>query len=424
MNQPNPPATTSNPDREKIIVAGTGLGDQAALEQLRPLTEHADSLAGGKRLLDNFRDFRGEKIPIGANAAETVEKLVAAAENGENVLILASGDPLFLGVGALVAKTAPPGLAKFIPNVTALQAFMNALGIPWEKAEVFSSHGRQGPLPWRRVLLSPLPVIYGDPAHSPAELAAALIAKYPPCANREAAAAENLGSENERIVRGALAEIAETDLGGLSMLALPPRDPDSPVGDPGLPLGLPEDDFERSGNIITNSETRAVAVSKLKPGPGVVWDLGAGSGSVGIEIALLVPGATVHAVEKNPERVEMIKHNAESAGANNLKVLEADALTAMDSLPAPRAVFVGGGGDAVVEIVSRAFDRLLPGGRIVVPAITLETKSAISAMDTPKPVEVVSISVARDREIGGKRYLKPLNPVELHVFEKLAEEMA
>ena len=393
--------------------------DSAAIA-LAPVVGAADVLAGGERYLEMFPDFKGEKVKVGALAEETARRLAKMAKEGKRILVLASGDPLFFGIGAMFAGIVPKERLTLVPNVSAAQVFFAELGVPWHSAKFFSVHGRGKPLPWRDVLSSGLSAVYCGPSNTASDVARELVERFPECSGRRAAAAENLGAPSAKIFEGKLAEIAEMGFGGLSILALLPEESPAAVGDPGLPLGESDDFYEREGDVMTRAEVRAVALSKLRLGPGTMWDLGAGSGSVGIEAAALCPALSVRAVERKSERAAMLARNAEKMGVGNIQVAIGEALMEMERLPAPRSVFLGGGGSEAAEIAEKAFGRLLPGGVLVAAAITLDTKSLLSGVMKDHLSEVVSVSISRSRKLADTAYLKPLNPVDLYVFAKPA----
>lgn len=398
-----------------ITVLSCGTGPDFLSETMKELVESADLLVGGERLLDFFKFFSGEKTIIGAKASETANKVVEAASRGKNVVVLASGDSLFFGIGALLVKKADAEHLTIIPNVTAAQVLFSKLNQPWKNAKFYSSHGRSDSLPWRDILSSDICAIYGDPTNTASQIASYLIEKCPPASARKAAVAENLGMDGEKICEGTLSEIAKIECSGMSVLALLPTEK---LTDKGISLGLPDSEYAHENNLITHEEIRAVALSKLRLGPGVMWDLGAGSGSVGIEAAALLSSLTVYSVEQKAERIEHIKNNIESFGLSNVMVECGNALDIIEKLPAPRAVFIGGGGTNIKEILEKAYEKLLPGGKIVVSAIVMETKAALAETLKDARSEALTISVSRSKPVGNGSYMKSENPIDLFIYSK------
>ena len=166
---------------------------------------------------------------------------------------------------------------------------------------------------------------------------------------------------------------------------------------------------------MTKEEVRVLTLSKLRLTPSsLVLDIGAGTGSVSVECALLSPAGKVYAVEKNPEAVLLIKQNCEKFGVSNIEVLEGAAPDCLHGLPPVDRVVIGGGGGNLQAVTAAAKGLLKPGGRLVINAILLETLAG--ALETMKKegfeqVELLAVSIARGRELGGKTALQPLNPV-------------
>jgi precorrin-6B C5,15-methyltransferase / cobalt-precorrin-6B C5,C15-methyltransferase len=302
--------------------------------------------------------------------------------------------------------------------VSAAQAVCADKKIPWDRANFFSLHGRELILPWVNILNSELAVIYCDHKNTASEIAYHLVSKYPKAADRVAVLAENIGAENEQIVEARLEDLAECKCGGLSILVILPESPEIKIIGPGVAFGRDDSEFVHENRLITHSEIRAVALSKLMLGPGVMWDMGAGSGSVGVEVNLLCPTMDIYSVEIGPERCEMINLNAAKFGVNNIHVINDNALEQIGKLPSPRSVFIGGGGKDVADILKGCYERLLPGGRIVASAVLLETRTALASTLIEHCDEVLSISISRSKEIAGSRMMKSENTIELFVYSK------
>lgn len=168
------------------------------------------------------------------------------------------------------------------------------------------------------------------------------------------------------------------------------------------------------GNIpMTKEEVRVITLSKLKPGPdSVVWDIGSGTGSLSVEAALMSPGGRVYAVEKSPEGCRLTVENSIRFGADNVVVVEGEAPEALLSLPRPHRVMLGGSGGRLKDIVEVIKERLLPGGRLVINAVTLETlTSAMSILERGWETEVVQVMISKGRPVGSSRLMTAYNPV-------------
>ena len=400
----------------RLTIIGCGTSRIDLPPRHRQALAEAEVLAGGRRLLDWFPRFAGEIVEIGTPLAETAARLYALAAT-RKVALLASGDPLFFGIGAHFTDP-PEGLEViFLANITAAQQALARFALPWSEARFFSVHGRRAPLPWRRILGAETAVVYTDPQRHPGVIAAELAAVYPPAGERAAAVAENLGGA-EHLVKGKLGDIAGREFSGLAVLVLLPPPTQGRLIAPPLSLGEEDGSFLRRDNLITHAEVRAVVLAKLHLGGGVLWDLGAGSGSVAVEACGLCSALTAYAVEKEPQRVAMVAENVRRAGLASCHAVQGDILQTLERLPAPRAVFVGGGGKEVGAIVSQAFSALRPGGRLVASAVLLTSKERLQNVLAGFRVEIVEIDIRRAVPIGDGRMMKPDNPVTLYVFEK------
>jgi precorrin-6B C5,15-methyltransferase / cobalt-precorrin-6B C5,C15-methyltransferase len=415
-----------------LTVISCGIGSESLTDIIRTTVAGTAILAGAQRLLDLFPDFAGEKIIIGKCAGTTIANIAnLVLEQEKNVCVLASGDSLFHGIGKTFAQFIPADQMMIIPNITAMQSLVAKLCIPWDSAKFFSIHGHKNHIiPWRAILAANTAVIYCDPKCTAADIADFLIRKIPEAADHPAAIGSDLGLPTEKVIQGTLREMAAKNCSGLSILVVLSWDSYSKEGvstdndcvtkavKPGLAFGLPDSAFSHKKNLITHSEVRAVALSKLHLGAGVIWDIGAGSGSVGIEAAGLCNDLTVYSVEKNRDRVKDIEFNIKEFGLSNIVVKQNEAQEIIEDLPAPRAVFIGGGGEGIASILKSCYDKLLPNGYIVATAVLLETRSALAETLKDKCIEVVSLSVSRSKELGKSRMMKTENSIEMFVYKK------
>ncbi|MBO4630623.1 MAG: precorrin-6Y C5,15-methyltransferase (decarboxylating) subunit CbiT, partial [Lentisphaeria bacterium] len=329
-------------------------------------------------------------------------------------VVLATGDPLYYGIGSTLLRFVSPERLNFHPAPTAFQRLFAELGQPWENVRLFSFHARKSPVPYRAVLNSSLSVIYGDPQRPAQKIASELIAAFPEAAERKAGAGCNLGLPDELILRGTLAEIADNPAAAasLSVLAVLPDDTEQPP----LPLGLPDETYVHHKNMITHPEVRAVVLSKLRLAPGVLWDLGAGSGSVGIEAAGMCPGLQVFAIEKDVERVQHILKNIDKEGLTNIQVLQGKSEVLTAELPRPNRIFIGGGGK---ELLEAAFERLVPGGILVMTAVMLDTIAMMCHTLREHRQEFLTLQVSRAEEIlPGNSMIRAENPIAVGVWRK------
>lgn len=352
------------------------------------------------------------------------------AEQGARVSLLSTGDALYHGLGSTLVSVVCeawdlhsqqdmarlPFALCFHPGITAFQALCHRVGIVWSDAELFCAH--HAPLqPWR-VLQARTAIVYAGLPLTAAMLAKQFCAFDPASADRECVLAENLGTEEEHIHVCTLAEAAAMHTCPTSILVLLPHGHRPRP----LPLGLEDESFHFERHCLTNRYIRPVVLSCLRlPGQGVLWDLGAGSGSVGLEAALLQKELTVCAVEKSAARCANIVANAARLGAPNLHLTMGDICAVMPSLPAPDRIFVGGGGRDLPQILTRALTRLdgaNPDARLVVTAITLETVAMLAAFEAGECLEALSLDVAvrTPMATGSCSYLAPANRIHIFTF--------
>jgi precorrin-6Y C5,15-methyltransferase (decarboxylating) len=243
---------------------------------------------------------------------------------------------------------------------------------------------------------------------------------------------ENVGGSNERIVESDLSDLVGQEFAALNVLLLL-RDPTPSPCTKGSGrsegraplLGIPDEAFHQRrppDGLITKSEVRAVALAKLAMREdSVVWDIGAGSGSIAVEAARLAHRGQVFAVERNPAAVADIRQNVIEFGVPQVEVVEAEAPEGLSALPDPDAVFVGGSGRRLADILTDVCGRLRPGGRVVVSLATVENLNA--ALQTLRShgyaAEVTQVSIARSRDVAGLTRLQALNPVFLVTGERM-----
>ncbi|GAB7063733.1 bifunctional cobalt-precorrin-7 (C(5))-methyltransferase/cobalt-precorrin-6B (C(15))-methyltransferase [Streptomyces mexicanus] len=338
----------------KITVVGAGTGAAYDAGVLRG----ADLVVGGRRHLQAAPlPERAERVVLGplAPALDVIEEYLVG---GRRVVVLASGDPGFFGIVRALAERFGPERLDVRPGVSSVAAAFARIGLPWDDAVVVSAHGRA--LRWAVNVCRARPkvAVLTGPGAGPAELGAALAA--PAGGERTLVVASALGEPGrERVERVTPAEAAARDwgtavnvvlcldearaLGGVrTMAGAAPR----PAG-----WALPEDAFAHRDSMITKFEVRALALARLGPRPGdLVWDVGAGSGSVAVECARL--GAAVVAVEKTADGAARVRANAAAHGVDVAVVHGAapEALTGLGD--DPDAVFVGGGGRELPEVVA------------------------------------------------------------------------
>src|SRR5262245_12281811 len=279
----------------RLLVIGLSAGGAETLPAaLLARIAGADLLAGGQRHLSYFPDFQGERWVIGANIQAVAERLQQALAQRQQAVILASGDPLCYGIGASLRRYFAAETLEIIPAPSAFQLAFAALAEPWHGAALLSAHARPLAEVIEVVLAAPKAAILTDNQHTPAVVAQALLAagllSDSPCA-----VCENLGGPDQRVSRTCLAEVAQQEYAPLNVVVVWPRraEPETLISSEPLSPGLPDEAFSTSAQQITKREIRLLSLAELALGPGqVMWDIGAGSGAVGLEAARAQPAAT------------------------------------------------------------------------------------------------------------------------------------
>lgn len=311
-------------------------------------------------------------LPLVGPLDAVLDHILAARLEGHCVCVLASGDPGFFGIVRVLRTRLGAEDLTIHPAPSAVALAFARAGCGWDDAAVVSAHGRPLPDAVAAVVgaANPSVAVLTSPATPPETLGRALLdAGEPP---GPVTVASHLGTERETVTRTDLAALAAGHFDPMSVVILHDRSPTRSPGrssGPGLAWGLPESDFAHSDGMITKAEVRAVALGKLGlPPTGVLWDVGAGSGSVAVECARLAPGLRVIAVDRSAAQVAHVRANAVRHGVA-VEVVEGEAPGSLSGLPDPDRVFVGGGGPIVLDEVMR---RLRPGGRAVATYAIME----------------------------------------------------
>ena len=389
-----------------LIGMGSGQPENLTLQGLAALRQ-ADLILGARRLLAVLPAGCTENRAAAYRPDEVAELLQTSG--AENAVLVYSGDTGFYsGASAMIEKLEALGVrARVLPGLSSIQLLAAALGRPWQGWNLVSAHGRICDPVAECMQGRPTFFLTGG-SEDPATLCAQLAAEG--FGDVQAVVGQCLGTPEEKIFRGSVKELAAGRFNSLSVLlveaaeVLPRRAP-----------GLPDEAFERGDVPMTKQEVRAAVLAKLAVRPeDILWDVGAGTGSVSVELALSAPRGRVYAVECRPEGCALIKANREKFRTRNLVLVEGLAPAALADLPAPDAVFIGGSKGSLAAIVDAALDKN-PDARICVSAIALESLSAAVAALTAKgrTVQVSQIAVSRARAVGGLHLMMAQNPIYL-----------
>jgi len=387
-------------DRPWLTIVGIGEdGVEGLSAAARAAIASATFVVGGHRhlaLADAL--IRGERLAWPTPLAEAIPTILA--RRGSPVTVLASGDPFCFGIGNTLARHVPLGEFIAIPAPSAFSLACARLGWALQDVETISFCGR--PLEVLRPLLTAgnfILALSAD-AKTPAAVAA-LLAEWG-FAETRLTVLEALGGPAEKIsIFNGLEAIHPLNLMALEV-----------AGGPALPLaaGLDEDWFETDGQI-TKQEIRALTIAALAPKRGdVLWDIGAGSGSVGIEWMLRHPANRTIAIEARPDRAERVARNARALGVPALDVRQGRAPEALEGLAVPDAIFIGGGASNAA-ISAHCWSVLPPGGRLVINAVTLPTERLIMARQAEWGGRLTRIGIERLEPIGPMQGFAPARTV-------------
>ena len=391
-----------------VTLIGMGSGTWEALSaQAQDAVRGAGLVFGAKRLLAGLPAECSARQFTFYQPAEILNTLSQFPH--QDAAVLYSGDTGFYsGASGLITPLRALGIpARILPGVSSVQMLSAALGRPWQGWKLVSAHGCS---------CDPVAACMEDPAvfflTGGVETPATLCRKLADAGMGEvhALVGENLGTANEAIRYGSAEELAGQSFAPLSVLLV--ENFDAPCF---RTPGFPDESFLRGEVPMTKQEVRAAALAKLAVTPtDTLWDVGAGTGSVSVELALAAPAGQVYAVECDPEACALIQQNREKFAAYNLTLIEGKAPEALDTLPAPDAVFIGGtkgNMDAVIDAVLHKN----PVARLCVAAIALETLSAAVAALTAHGLsaEVTQIAVSRTKTAGSLHLLMANNPVFL-----------
>lgn len=389
-----------------LVGLGSGQPENLTVQALTAL-QQADLILGARRLLTALPAGCTENRAAAYRADEVAELLQTSG--CENAVLVYSGDTGFYsGASAMLEKLTALGIrARVLPGLSSVQLLAAALGRSWQEWNLVSAHGRSCDPVAECMQGKPTFFLTGG-TESPATLCAQLTAEG--FGGVQAVVGQRLGTPDEKLFQGSVQELAAGRFDSLSVLLVEA----APVPPRRTP-GLPDEAFTRGEVPMTKQEVRAAVLAKLAVCPqDILWDVGAGTGSVSVELALAAPRGRVYAVECDPAACGLIRTNREKFLTRNLTLIEGKAPDALADLPAPDAVFIGGSKGNLAAIVDAALEKN-PEARICISAIALETLSAAVAALTAHGLtaQVSQISVSRAKAVGGLHLMMAQNPIYL-----------
>lgn len=385
-----------------------GIGDDGILgltDQARRILTQADLVIGTPKALELLKDLSAERNPLAADMEEALNQLRTAISSHSHPVLVSEGDPLFFGVTRYFCDRLGKDHFEVYPHISSMQLAFARVKESWDDAYLTSLAGRALEPTIDRIRTSEKVGIFPSDEISPKRLARELLSRG--IDNFRVYVCENLGSPDERVTQATLSDLVHMDFNPLNVMILVRLSSKSSrmkgQGRRRL-FGNPEQAFAQSqpkAELTTRAEVRAIALSYLDLRPdSIVWDVGAGSGAVTIEAAQLAYRGTVYAIEPEASDMSLLLSNCEQFGVLNVRTILGRAPEVTFDLPDPDAIFVGGTGRRVDHVLTTVYNRLNPGGRMVVNVVTIDGLS--TSYETLRrlsgDVNLWNISIARGIE--------------------------
>ncbi len=396
----------------EIIILGIN-GDQLPADYAAFL-QTCYAVVVSKRHAPLLAGISAPRIPI-APVRDMVNAVAAALEHGD-VVIMASGDPLFFGIGRTMIDRFGVDRVRIVPALSAVQLACARFKVPWDDLKLMSLHGREPGNLAGMILPHAKVMLFTDKRNSPDRIAGLLLRvlnKYGDSSrieNIRIRVVENLGLADEKLISGGLEEISEQQFGSLNMMLIEQEleHDEAPV------FGLQENEIRHSRGLITKDEIRAVVLHCLRlPRTGVFWDVGGGSGSISVEAARLCPELCIYTVEQKQEGQDNIRANVVGLNLYTLQLVSGRAPEALVDLPAPDRVFIGGSGGELAAIIRCCAERLAVGGRLVASAVLTQTAEQAPKIMKEQGLAVDVRTVAVTRQAEPERQARQLNPITI-----------
>jgi len=393
-----------------LWIAGIGEDGWDGLNsEARQAIAAAELLYGGTRHLALIpsESSSATRIPWPSPMAPAIQKILTEHRGHRRTVVLASGDPMFYGVGVPLTRELSGDEFRVIPQISALSLACARLGWPVAETSVVSLVHRPMSQLHRHLYPTQRVLVLSEDGRTPFEVASFL--KRAGFGRSKLSVLENLGGPSERLTSGVAADWGEERSSNLNVVAIfCVRDP---MGE-SLPLlpGLPDDAFETDGQM-TKREVRAVTLARLAPLPGqLLWDVGAGTGTIGIEWMRVHPSCSCIAFEQHHDRAARVQRNAERLGVPGLKVIHGPAPETFTGLASPDAIFIGGG-LADEDLFHACWNALASGGRLVANAVTIESEACLVARRAQYGGDLMRMMVSRADPVGSSHAWRPMMPI-------------
>jgi precorrin-6Y C5,15-methyltransferase (decarboxylating) len=397
-----------------VKIIGIGLTSDDITPKQERIIETADFLIGGTELLKIFKSLNVKKLEIKNNLSLIVETIRKNMDSS-NIVVLASGDPLFFGIGAYLVKKIGKKNVKIFSNVSSIAKAFAKINESWHDAHLLSLHGK------RSENISPLFSgkkkfgVLTDKKKDPVWIAKKIIDKkekgFSMCV------LEKLGTIQEKVTWfNDLSKVEKTKFLFPNIVILKRKSvPQNSTGYRQIRIGVEDKKFFCEKGLITKSEIRSIVLSKLNfvSDNHLFWDLGAGSGSVSIEVSSIITKGSIYAVEKNIDRIALINKNISKFNVPNISIIHAELPDGLDKMPSPDRIFIGGGGKDLKKITETAVNKLALNGIIVVNTILLQNlESVFSIMENKKlNPQAISVQISKSKNMPHGNRFEALNPV-------------
>ncbi|MEK1889474.1 MAG: precorrin-6y C5,15-methyltransferase (decarboxylating) subunit CbiE [Phyllobacterium sp.] len=386
---------------------GLGGGARCALAD-------AETVFGGKRHLQLLPDtLKAKRVPWPTPFSDGYPMILAL--RGRPVVVLASGDPMHFGMGATLTRLVDPDEMRILPAPSSFALAAAAMGWPIQETQLLSVHGR----PIETLAKSFAPgarlLILSNDGETPAQVAGMLVHRGFDAARLSVL--EHLGGSQERRIDGDAGTWNQPRCADLNVLAVDCAAPARTMKAYPLLAGLPDAAFEHDGQL-TKRDVRAVTLARLAPLPGeLLWDVGAGCGSIGIEWMRSHPLCRALAIEANEKRQQLIVNNSRALGVPELQLVRGEAPGALVGLPAPDAIFIGGG-VTNPDVLATCWKCLKPGGRLVANAVTIAGEMALVDWRENHGGDLTKLAVSHAEPLGNFDAWRAALPVTIYVVRK------
>ena len=406
-------------EKNKLYLIGIGMGGDGTLtEKARACILESTVLAGAKRMVEPFleqADRQGKQVLISYQSKEIGAFFRKHLKDGQTGAVLLSGDVGFSSGARKLLEEFEDFQVELVPGITSMVYFCSKLGIPWERVCMASAHGRHTNM-IQRIRRHETCFFLMDGQKGLQELCDKLL--YYGMNDVVLSVGENLSYESERIFRGSPKEVKGLTVGTLLVVVI-----ENKRAKDWTTISIPDEAFIRTKVPMTKCEVRNVSIGKLNlTSDAIVYDVGAGSGSVSVEMALQAPDIRVYAIEKNPDAIELLEKNKQKFAVDNMEIIAGTAPEALEKLPAPTHVFLGGSAGNMEEIVTRIFEKN-PECRVVANTIALNSLTQLMGIlekHKEYAFDIVQMQTSVAKKVGAYQLMMGQNPIYIVTIWKEA----